>query len=128
MSNKTDITTRADIKLVIEKFYDKLLVDELVGFLFTEVIQLNLKEHLPRLVDFWEDQLLGSNKYSGNPMRVHMNLHMKEPLKKEHFEHWLKHFHQTIDEHFFGAKAHLAKERALSIATVMQIKVTSKPT
>ena len=43
MSNKTDITTRADIKLVIEKFYDKLLVDELVGFLFTEVIQLNLK-------------------------------------------------------------------------------------
>lgn len=128
MSNKTDITTRADIKLVIEKFYDKLLVDELVGFLFTEVIQLNLKEHLPRLVDFWEDQLLGSNKYSGNPMRVHMNLHMKEPLKKKHFERWLKHFHQTIDEHFSGAKAHLAKERALSIATVMQIKVTSKPT
>ena len=68
MSNKADITTRADIELVIEKFYDKLLVDELVGFLFTEVIQLNLKEHLPKLVDFWEDQLLGSNKYSGNPM------------------------------------------------------------
>ena len=59
MSNKTDITTRADIKLVIEKFYDKLLVDELVGFLFTEVIQLNLKEHLPRLVDFWEDSSNG---------------------------------------------------------------------
>jgi hemoglobin len=128
MSNKPDITTRADIELVIEKFYDKLLVDELVGFLFTKVVQLNLKEHLPRLVDFWEDQLLGSNKYSGNTMRVHMNLHLKKPLKKEHFERWLLHFHQTIDEHFSGVKAHLAKERALSIATVMQIKVTSKPT
>ena len=127
MSNKPDVTTRADIKLVIEKFYDKLLVDELVGFLFTEVIQLNLKEHLPRLVDFWEDQLLGSNKYSGNPMRVHMNLHMKEPLKKEHFERWLQHFNQIIDNHFAGAKANLAKERALSIATVMQIKVLSRP-
>jgi len=128
MSNKPDITKRADIELVIEKFYDKLLVDELVGFLFTEVIQLNLKEHLPRLVDFWEDQLLGSNKYSGNPMRVHLNLHVKEPLKKEYFERWLLHFNQTIDERFSGMKAHLAKERALSIATIMQIKVISKPT
>ena len=128
MSNKADITTRADIELVIEKFYDKLLVDELVGFLFTEVIQLNLKEHLPKLVDFWEDQLLGSNKYSGNPMRVHMDLHLKEPLKKEHFERWLQHFNETVDEHFSGTKAHLAKKRALSIATVMQIKVLSRPT
>ena len=127
MSNKPDITTRADIELVIEKFYDKLLVDDLVGFLFTEVIQLNLKEHLPKLVDFWEDQLLGSYKYSGNPMRVHMDLHLKEPLKKEHFERWLQHFNETVDEHFSGMKAHLAKERAQSIATVMQIKVLSKP-
>ncbi len=125
MSEKPDISSRADIELVIKKFYDKLLVDELVGFLFNEVVQLNLSEHLPKLVDFWEDQLLNSKKYSGNPMRVHMNLHLKEPLKKEYFDRWLLLFNQTVDSHFSGLKAHLAKERAQSIATVMQIKVMS---
>lgn len=123
MSAMADISCRADIELIIEKFYDKLLVDDLVGYLFTEVVELNLKKHLPTLVDFWEDQLLGTNKYAGNPMRVHMNLHLKEPLKKEHFDRWLQHFDQTIDAHFEGQKAHLCKERALSIATVMQIKI-----
>jgi len=122
MDEKTDITTRTDIELIIKKFYDKLLVDDLVGFLFTEVVHLNLEQHLPKLVDFWEDQLLGTNNYSGNPMKIHMNLHLKEPLKKEHFDRWLSHFNRTIDTHFSGPKAHLAKERALSIATVMQIK------
>ncbi|MCF8276199.1 MAG: group III truncated hemoglobin [Flavobacteriales bacterium] len=123
MTALRDIETRSDIELIIREFYDKLLVDELVGFLFTEVVALDLDEHLPRLVDFWEDQLLGSNKYAGNPMRVHMDLNTKEPLKKEHFDRWLQHFNQTVDNHFSGMKAHLAKERALSIATVMQIKL-----
>lgn len=118
-----DIRTRTDIELVIRKFYDKLLVDDLVGFLFTEVVDLNLDEHLPKLANFWEDQLLGTDHYSGNPMKVHMGLHLKEPLKKEHFDRWLSHFNKTMDDHFAGPKAHLAKERALSIATVMQIKI-----
>lgn len=122
-TERTDITSRQDIETLIRLFYDQLLVDDLVGFLFTEVVQLNLEEHLPKLVDFWEDQLLGSHRYSGNPMRVHMHLHQQEPLRKEHFDRWLQHFNRTVDSLFTGPKAHLAKERALSIATVMQIKM-----
>ena len=125
MNQHKDIESRADLDLIIEKFYNHLLVDEVVGFLFTEVVKLNLKEHLPRLVDFWEDQLFGTRNYSGNPMRVHMQLHQKSALEKEHFNRWLELFNQTIDSRFSGPKAHLAKERALSIATVMQIKVAS---
>lgn len=119
---QADISSRQDIELLIKDFYDKLLVDEMVGYLFTEVVELDLEEHLPRLVDFWEDQLLGTNNYSGNPMRVHLQLNQKEALQKAHFERWLEHFNQTVDAHFSGPKAHLAKERALSIATVIQIK------
>jgi len=122
---KTDITARTDIELIIGKFYDKLLVDNLVGFLFTQVVNLNLEEHLPKLVDFWEDQLLGTNNYSGNLMKKHIDLHLKEPLKKEHFDRWLLYFNQTVDTQFSGPKANLAKERALSIATVMRIKILS---
>lgn len=121
---KQDISTRKDIELLIKEFYNKLLVDDVVGYLFTEVVELDLDEHLPRLVDFWEDQLLGTGNYSGNPMRVHLKLHQKEPLQKKHFERWLEHFNKTVDANFSGPKAHLSKERALSIATVIQIKTT----
>lgn len=127
MNTQRDIRSREDIEIVIHKFYELLLEDELVGFIFTDIAHLNLEEHLPKLVDFWEDQLLGSQKYNGNPLHVHMDLHLKEPLRKEHFDRWLQHFNHTVDAHFAGAKAHLMKERALSIATVMQIKLHSMP-
>ena len=125
MSERRDIETREDIELIIRAFYEKLLVDEVVGFLFTEVVQLDLEKHFPKLADFWELQLLGKGGYSGNPMRVHMDLHSKSALKKEHFDRWIFFFNQTIDASFEGPVAHLAKERALSIATVMQIKIAS---
>jgi len=123
MSGKRDIESRKDIELLIKNFYDKLLVDDVVGYLFTEVVELDLEEHLPRLVDFWEGQLFGVNSYAGNPMQVHLDLNSKEHLRKEHFDRWLSHFNNTVDELFEGLKANLAKERALSIATVMQIKI-----
>lgn len=128
MSGKPDITSREDLDQLMRSFYEKLLVDDVVGYLFTEVIDLDLDEHFPRLVDFWEVQLLNGGRYEGNPMRVHLDLHAKEPLTKAHFDRWLNHFNSTMDELFEGPKAHLAKERALSIATVIQIKIASKPT
>lgn len=123
METKRDIATRADIEQLMRHFYERLLNDEVVGFLFTDVAALDLAEHLPRLSDFWEDQLLGTSNYTGNPMRVHMHLHQKSPLTREQFDVWLQHFNCTVDALFAGPKAHLAKERALSIATVLQIKL-----
>lgn len=120
---KADITSREDLDLLMRSFYDKLLSDDVVSYLFTEVIELDLEEHFPRLVDFWEVQLLNGGQYQGNPMKIHMDLHFKEPLTKSHFDRWLEHFNSSVDEHFEGSKAYLAKERALSIATVMQIKI-----
>jgi len=52
-----------------------------------------------------------------------LDLQLTKPFKVEHFKQWLLHFNQTIDEHFEGEIAHTAKSRALSIATVMQIKI-----
>lgn len=126
MSGKPDISSREDLDRLMRSFYNKLLVDDVVGYLFTEVIDLDLEDHFPRLVNFWEVQLLNAGRYEGNPMGVHMDLHAKESLTKAHFERWLEHFNSSVDEFFEGPKAHLAKERALSIATVMQIKIASK--
>jgi len=60
-------------------------------------------------------------------MTPHINLHRVARLTKKHFTRWLQLFTATVDELFEGEKAELAKQRALSIATVMQLKLEPAP-
>jgi hemoglobin len=123
MSEKTDIRNRNDLYMLMKAFYEKLLADDSIGYLFTEVAKIDLDHHLPILVDFWDSLLFQSDTYRKNAMQPHMILHSKSPLQKHHFETWLRYFKETIDQYFEGEKAFLAKERATSIATMMQLKL-----
>ena len=120
---KTDITTREEIELLMNTFYNKLLNDENINYIFTDVARINMQTHMPILADFWESILLNKNIYYNNTMKIHMDLNEKTPLTKLHFDTWLNHFNTTVDELFDGDIALLAKQRATSIATVMQIKI-----
>lgn len=120
---KKDIETREDLLELVRQFYVKLLNDPSISYLFTDVAKINLQEHLPVLVDFWDMILFGSNTYEKNAMQRHLAMHAQSPLNKEHFVTWLNYFKETVDELFDGEKAFLAKERATSIATIMQIKI-----
>lgn len=111
-----DITTYDDCLLLIRKFYDKLLKDELISHFF---IQLDLDAHIPRVADFWAFILIDQPGYSNNMMSAHASL----PLKENDFERWLFLFHETIDENFEGEKAKLAKERSTLIAWTMKTKL-----
>jgi hemoglobin len=119
-----DIQNREDIMLIMHRFYLKLLGDGRISYLFTEVIHLDLEAHFPVLADFWETILFGVGKYSKNTMQVHLDLHQKSPLNKEHFTIWLDYFANSVDELFDGVKAQEAKSRAQSIASVMLHKVS----
>jgi len=120
---KRDIENRADLLLLMQKFYEKLLADSSISYMFTDVAKIDILHHLPVLVDFWEMVLFQADTYRKNALQLHMNLHRQSVMKKEHFETWLTYFSQTIDELFEGEKAFLAKQRAKSIATVMQVKI-----
>ena len=119
-----DIENREEIDHLISEFYKKLLIDKKIGYFFTEVVQLDLKKHLPKIADFWETTLFHKAVYKGNPMTVHKVLHEKSPIRKEHFDRWVKVFCETVEELHHGDKAELAKQRAHSIATMMQIKIS----
>ena len=121
---KKDITSREDLFLLVKVFYEKLLADNSISYLFTDIAKINLDHHLPVLVDFWDSILFQSDTYRKNAMQPHMVLHQQSPLQKHHFETWLRYFKETVDELFEGEKAFLAKERATSIAAVMQIKIS----
>ncbi len=118
-----DIKDREDIRRLVDEFYTRVLADEKIGFIFKEIAQINLEHHMPVMYDFWETTLLNSNAYKRNPMQVHLDLNRKVKLEKEHFDRWLHLFNETIRDLFEGEKAELAKTRALSISTVMQIKI-----
>jgi len=123
---KHDIETRDDIYLLISQFYLKLLKDKTINHFFEDIIQdQKLEKHLEIIVDFWEDILLNTVKYGRNAMKPHLDLNRKLPFLEKHFETWLTHFNSTLDSNFKGKNVELAKTRALSIATVMRIKMHS---
>ena len=119
---KKDIENRNDLLILVTKFYEKLLADSSISYLFTDVAKINLDHHLPVLIDFWDSILFQSDTYHKNAMQPHMDLHRKSPLTKHHFDTWLRYFKESVDELFTGDNAFIIKERATSIATVMQIK------
>ena len=118
-----EITTEQDIRLLVNSFYDKVNGDPSIGFIFNDIAKVDWEKHMPVMYSFWESVLFGAGRYKGNPMPVHMHLNQKIKLERKHFERWLQLFHATVDELFTGEKAELAKQRATSIATVMQIKI-----
>ncbi len=121
---KKDIQDRNDLLRLLTLFYSKLLADSSISYLFTEIAKIDLPHHLDTLVDFWDNILFQKDVYRKNAMQPHLVIHQKSPLQKHHFETWLRYFGESVDELFEGEKAFLAKERALSIATVMQIKIS----
>ena len=115
---KTDIHDLTDIELLVNKFYEKIREDTLLAPVFNERIA-NWQAHLTVMYGFWHAVLLGDQSYRGNPFLKHMHLN----IDAVHFERWLDLFCNTVDEHFVGIVANLAKERAASIAKVFYTKI-----
>ena len=99
-------------------------MDEQLKYFFERIVhQKHLDQHLETITDFWNGILFNDSAYKGNAMQPHISLNRTIPFKKEHFKVWLHHFSTSIDENFSGQIAEMAKVRALSIATVMEIKM-----
>lgn len=120
-----DIRTREDIEELVNAFYEKVRANDILGPIFDEIMQVDWEAHLPKMYDFWEQTLFHRPLYKGNPVTVHQKVHTQSPLEKKQFDTWLQLFNETVDENFRGDMARQAKVRALSIATVLQIKMAS---
>ncbi len=119
---KTDIKNRADIEKLVTVFYGKVKEDKAINYFFSDVAKVNWENHLPKMCDFFENILLSSGNYEGNPMSAHEELHKKSEVRGEHFQHWNALFDATVDELFVGAKAEEIKQRATNIAAAMMHK------
>jgi hemoglobin len=115
MMTKTDILSPVDITKLIKTFYDKLLLSSIKH----HFVDLDLQVHLPRVDSFWNATLFPEHAYAQNLMEKHFHLN----LQKEEFKVWLGLFGETVDELYKGENAEVTKNRAASIAYLMQKKL-----
>lgn len=120
---KKDIENRIDIELLVNSFYKKVVADSELGYIFQEIAKVNWTTHLPVMYDFWENMILFTGTYEGNPMNLHKHLTHLAPLNELHFNQWNKLFINTVDELFEGQKADIARQRTISISNIVSQKV-----
>ncbi len=113
---KREIKTEIDVEELVKNFYDKILKDEILSVFFENT---NWEAHLPRMIQFWNFQLLNKPGFTGNVFNSHMNRN----IKSEHFTRWLELFSTTINEHFIGEKAELAKQKAKELGMIFSYKL-----
>ena|ERR1700761_1123761 len=123
-----DIETAADCERIVRAFYGKAMADEKIGPIFTDVAELDLEAHIPRITAFWATNLLDDVSYRGGAFGVHARLHEKAGgLRQEHFERWLVLWCQTVDEYYDGPIAAAAKVHALRLANAFYGRLQMYP-
>lgn len=118
-----DITDRKDIELMVDTFYGEVMINPIIGPIFSDVVRVNWSIHLPKMYSFWGSLLLNEQSYSGHPIRPHVDLSNLTAMTEVEFSEWLMLFHETVDELFFGKKADEAKEKASNLARLMLEKI-----
>ena len=131
-----DVLSRADLEDIIARFYDYILDDPIIGYIFVDVAKIDLAAHLPIIVDFWHDIVLrdahdkddarAERLYHGNTLEKHLDLHVKLPLTPGHFTRWLYLFNRAVDARHAGPRADAMKERAELVAKSISAAITDQ--
>jgi hemoglobin len=124
---KKELQDEDDIRLLVRHFYDRVLKDPVLSPFFSHALENKWEKHLQVMDAFWSNVIFYTGNYTGNPLVTHRMMHQFKPLDKEKFDRWISLFNQTVDELYTGEKALLAKQRAGSIAAMMQLKILNHP-
>lgn len=119
-----DIETREDLEFLLREFYTSLLRDDEMRRIFIDVMNVDLDDHIHIIADFWQQVVFGTGSYRRNAMQIHVEINEHTHLTPAHFKTWLQTFEATVNRHFSGTNAARMITRALSIATIMQAKLS----
>lgn len=83
------------IAAVVDSFYGRARRDPLLGPVFNAAIpDPEWARHMAIIGDFWSSMLLGTGRYAGRPMPVHLAL---GAIDDRHFSRWLALFKETVE-------------------------------
>jgi hemoglobin len=117
---RPDLDSPEQIDSFVDRFYERVLADELLAPLFLDVAGIDLPEHLPRIKAYWRKMLLGDPEYRRHMMRKHRELDAQQHLSPEHYARWLELFEQTLEKHHSGPVTDRARELARRVAGNMR--------
>ena len=117
-----DITSEADVKLLVDTFYAKVNHDALLDPVFNGFAHVDWPQHLPKMYAFWSGLLLGTARYQGRPFPKHVPL----PIDATHFQRWVVLFQATVNELFAGPVADEARLRGQAIAQVFEVRLQER--
>ena len=121
---KKPIETRDDLFLLVERFYEKVRMDEEIGPVFNQIIT-DWPAHLDKITDFWNQHIFGVQSYKGNPIEVHnqVDATMHHQITAHNFGTWLFYWIQTLDELYEGDKVDLLKFKARKMQTMFFVSM-----
>ena len=107
--------TLENIETLVQKFYEKAMLDNDIGHFFTlelgdELTNEDWIDHISRLVDFWGTVFLEERLYKSDPYGPHFTI---IGLEKENFTRWMHLFNETADEIYIPVIANKFKEKGL---------------
>lgn len=112
----------ADIVRLVDRFYDRVQADPILGPVFNPVVH-DWPEHKRTLVSFWSSIALGTRSYRGNPMAMHR----PHPIREEHFAHWLELWREVAEAELPPEHAIMFIEHANRIAQSLQFGLGLMP-
>ncbi len=124
---KTDLDCAEHIRIFIHAFYDKVLADEILAHIFHDVAGIDVNQHIPIIITYWQKLLLGEKGYSRHTMNIHREVHRKFPFTDKEFERWVHLFVLTAETEFAGPFTQKAIKIATMIASNMQESLHKYP-
>ncbi|MFZ3393158.1 group III truncated hemoglobin [Rhodococcus sp. 7Tela_A2] len=115
-SHHADLGCRADIDVLVRRFYERATADPLLAPVFDVLAVVGLDDHLVVVGDFWEQILFRTTRYDGAFIPVHRALHGHHGLTSARFERWLALWTENVDALFAGTNADRAKIKAEAMA------------
>lgn len=110
-----------DIAALLVDFYETVAADPLLAPYFARV---DMREHIPRIADFWSTIIFHTGRYSGNAFRPHLEM---PGLTAAHFERWVETLERTVDARVEGPHADAMKALGHRIAYSMQVRLGIYP-
>jgi hemoglobin len=121
---KFDSVTDERIVTLVDRFYDRIREDDVLGPVFQAAIGDHWDTHLRTMYRFWSSVMLKSGTYHGSPMQTHMRLPGLEPGL---FQRWLSLFGETAGTLFEPEVSAQFMERATRIAESLQLGLFYRP-
>jgi len=109
-----------DLHRLVQTFYGRVRQDALLGPIFNRAID-DWDHHLGKLQAFWSSVMLGSGRYKGQPMAVH--LRQEAHMTPEAFARWLQLWDETTADLLDPLAAQALQEKAARIAESLTLGI-----